>query len=207
MNLEDILTKHHCDKSTKHKYHEVYGPEFDPIRDDQLNLLEVGIFRGESFRAWVDYFPNSTIYGIDIFTRIQPSDIEDILGHERVRWAKANSLITKIEDVFPGVEFDIVIDDGMHTPRANMLTFKNAIGSVKKTGAYYVEDVFPLDIMTEEERSIRWLLSKPDEYNLQRMKHFNNAISKYKQTHFDNREKSGEPDSYIIKLEHLDEEA
>ena len=154
MNLRDLFDKYNCDKAKKHSYDEVYGPEFEAIREDQINVLEVGIFRGESMRAWLDYFPNATIYGIDIFTRLDPSDISDVLDHERVAWVKADSLITKIEDVFPGVEFDIVIDDGMHTPRANMLTFKNIVGSLKEDGAYYVEDVFPRDTMSEEERDI-----------------------------------------------------
>lgn len=74
--LEELFNKYGCDKAVKHNYHTVYEPEFDTIRNESINILEVGVFKGDSVRAWLEFFPNATIYGIDIFTRVKPEDID-----------------------------------------------------------------------------------------------------------------------------------
>ena len=47
-------------------YTKVYYEYFENIRDYELNILEIGIFDGASLKMWNAFFPNATIYGIDI---------------------------------------------------------------------------------------------------------------------------------------------
>ena len=63
--LEQILNLYGSDKSTKHYYHTIYEPYFEKIRYDKINILEVGILDGKSMLAWLEYFPNAEIYGIE----------------------------------------------------------------------------------------------------------------------------------------------
>ena len=127
MVLDTLFNKHGCDKSSKHNYHRVYEKEFSHYRDKEINILEIGIFKGDSIKAWLEYFPNAHIYGIDIFTRIIPEDIE-VLSDERVHWIRGDSLsksiVDFVQDAWHGIKFDIIIDDGKHTPEANRLSFK-----------------------------------------------------------------------------------
>ena len=45
------------------------------------------------------------------------------MQHERVKWLKCDSTSydvgNQIENAWPGIRFDIIIDDGLHTPAAN----------------------------------------------------------------------------------------
>jgi tRNA G46 methylase TrmB len=69
--LLKIFDKHDCDKgSRKHFYNEVYEPHFEKVRNDPINILEIGVFLGESTAAFHEYFPNANIYGIDIFGNV-----------------------------------------------------------------------------------------------------------------------------------------
>ena len=179
MNLHRLFNKYRCDKGFKHCYHEVYEKEFQPLKEEKINILEIGIFRGTSTSAFLEYFPNAMIYGIDIFTRINPKEI-DVLQHERVKWLKGDSLsrnITReIKSKWPDVKFDIVIDDAKHTPEANAITVKNISPLVKDTGMYFVEDVFPMHKMTVKEMDNEWVKSHQDELNYLQFTKFEKAI-------------------------------
>lgn len=202
--LEKLFNTYGCDKAKKHHYHTVYQPEFEALKNAHINILEIGVFKGNSISAWLDFFPNATIYGLDIFVRVSPEDIA-VLQHPRVKWLKCDSTNANstsfIEKQWPNVKFDIIIDDGLHTPEANAKTFDNMFPLLKDTGSYYVEDVWPLDIATEKELKHRWLVTQPNEYNMLTMAKFLNAIDGKKITRFDLRSLSGEGDSYIIKIE------
>lgn len=202
--LKELFNKYGCDKSKKHSYDTVYQPEFEALRNEPINFLEVGVFKGHSLQAWLDFFPNATFYGIDVFTRVDPKDIP-VLQNERVKWIKADSTKTSIRELLPVVwgdtKFDIILDDGLHTPRANGQTFNNLYRFLKPGGSYYIEDVWPLHIMSEQEKQHWWVQKYPDRYNTSEMDYFMNQIPRTKMTEFDLRKKSGEPDSYIMKFE------
>jgi cephalosporin hydroxylase len=201
--LQKLFNKYGCDKASKHHYDLVYESEFALIREQHLAILEVGVFKGESTQAWADYFPNAKIFGLDVFTRVSMNQIP-ILNHPRVEAICGSSIdITITEEIrkkWPGVKFDIIIDDGLHTPRANADTFKNLFPLLKQGGAYYIEDVWPLHIMSESEKNHWWLKKYPDLYNDDEMQYFMDQIPKNKLVEFDLRKKSGHPDSYIMKI-------
>lgn len=201
--MRKLFNKYRCDKGSKHGYEAVYEPDFEPLKNEPINILEIGIFKGQSTKAWLDYFPNATIYGIDIFTRVNPDDV-DALKHERVKYLKANSMqqsvAKKIENEWPDVEFDIIIDDGKHTPEANRLSFENTNRFLKPDGAYYIEDVFPIDKMSTKEMSIPWIQNRQDDYNMFEFLKFERALDGWTIQRYDLRKKSGEPDSYIVKV-------
>lgn len=202
--LKELFNKYGCDKAKKHHYHTVYQPEFEPLQNESINILEVGVFKGESASVWIDFFPNATVYGLDIFVRVSAEDIP-ILQHPRVKWLKGDSthpsVSGAIQKAWPDVQFDIIIDDGLHTPEANAQTFKNLFPFVKSTGSYYVEDVWPLDIASQKDLQHYWLQKSPDIYNMLKMNMFLNEIDDKQVERFDLRKLSGQGDSYIIKVQ------
>ena len=202
--LRTLFNKYGCDKSKKHNYHEVYEPEFSSIRNDNINILEIGVFKGDSIRAWLEFFPNATIYGLDIFHRVKAEEI-DVMQHERVKWLKCDSTSydvgNQIENAWPGIRFDIIIDDGLHTPAANARTLHNLFPLLEKNGRFYVEDVWPLDTMNHAEMQHHWITSHPNDYNLLEMNKFTQEILDKNPFPFDLRKTTGEPDSYIIRVQ------
>ena len=62
MDLKEIFIKNKCDKATKHRYYELYQQDFDKFKNDKINILEIGTFKGESTNAWLEYFSQAKIY-------------------------------------------------------------------------------------------------------------------------------------------------
>jgi len=203
MTLRKLFDKYKCDKSSKHGYEAVYQPEFEPIREEKINVLEIGIFKGASTAAFLEYMPNATFYGIDIFTRMNPNDV-DVLNHDRVNWLKGDStsigIGEQVRKKWGDVKFDIVIDDGLHTPEANGISFRNLSPFLSDTGAYYIEDVFPLDIMTMKESNHPWIKQNSQDLNILKFEMFLKELEGWNIEKFDLRKKSKQPESYIYKM-------
>jgi hypothetical protein len=202
--LKELFDKYECDKGTeKHHYYREYEPYMEPVRNDPINLLEIGTFKAASTRAFHEYFPNATIYTIDIFQRTKPENL-DILQDSRVKWLKCDStdasLGTKIKQEWGDVKFDFIIDDGAHWPEANRLTFENCVPFMKDDGTYFVEDVWPMDRMSPTELSNPWLKRYSDKYDILKHIRFITALDSYNTTHYDRRKQTKCGDTYIIAV-------
>jgi hypothetical protein len=129
MTLLECFDKHGCDKgSGRHRYDRFYEPIFEPIRNQSIRLLEIGIFRGASIAAWLEYFPNAQIIGVDNFSRVPPGEIK-ALSDPRVSFYACDS------------RFLAPIDDGSHDPAAQSATAYCYRPLLKHGGKYFVEDI------------------------------------------------------------------
>ena len=93
---------------------------------------------GASLRVWKDYFVNANIFGGDIDKNI-------LFEEDRIKTYFVDQLnVSSIKIMWEktGVEkFDIIIDDGLHEPKANLNFFFNSIHKLKENGIYIIEDV------------------------------------------------------------------
>jgi len=202
--LRDLFNRYNCDKGSKHNYERVYEQFFEPLKDKEINILEVGIYYGRSLQVWKEYFPKAQIYGIDTFQRIQPNEIQ-ALSEDNIHWTTCDSTSLNCTSIVSNAfgqdtKFDIIIDDGLHQPKAQAQTLKNLWPLLKPDGSYFVEDVWPWDIMTFEERTYdQWLAGQNDIYNDSK---YNMLLQELKNKHveiFDLR-KTGKGDSYVFKV-------
>jgi hypothetical protein len=123
------------DKATYHNFTEFYDGYFDQMRNESLNILEIGIFKGESLKMWKEYFQNSTIYGLDI------NNLKH-LEEDRIFIEQADQTdINRMNTVFPSVKFDIIIDDGGHSMYQQQLTLIAMLHRLKRGGYFIVEDL------------------------------------------------------------------
>lgn len=197
--LRELFDIHQCDKGTKkHCYDRCYENYMEDRREDAIHILEIGCFRGESTRAWFDYFPNADIYTIDLFERVDASTI-DILNQDRVHWLKGDSmnasLPSRIRKEWGDVQFDFIIDDGAHYPDANRLTFNHCFQFLKDDGAYFIEDVWMLDKM---KKTHSWVANRPHLYSIPDHVRFMTTIEEYDVKHYDFTD--GHPDGYILRV-------
>jgi len=188
--LKELFDKHGSDKGD-HGYHIVYEEEFAKRRDDEINILEVGVWMGNSLAAMLEYFPKATIYGIDIFTRVQPEVVKP-LQNSRVHWLKGDStepdILKHIDKHWGDISFDFIIDDGKHTPDANARTFKSMVQRLSKEGVYWIEDVWPIDRLSEEELgSIGWFRRHPGVYTREEFDKFRTALDGWRVEEYDLR--------------------
>ena len=150
--LCEIMRRCHSDKSTGHNYTTVYDYLFKDIKNDQLNILEVGLGTNyedvpsnmskngtplASVRGWREYFPNSQIYGADVDKRI-------LKDENRIKTYYIDQLDSNTIHDFKkkiDVKFDVIIDDGLHTHEANKNLLENLFMLVADGGYYIIEDL------------------------------------------------------------------
>lgn len=138
-SLNNIAKFHGTDKSSEiHNYCEKYEKYFPFDRLEPLKILEIGVYDGKSLLTWKDYFPNSTVIGLDIN--------EDCFQYEEkfkniwIEIGSQNDVDFLNEIVRKWGPFDMILDDGSHMNNDIILTFENLINSVKTGGIYVVED-------------------------------------------------------------------
>lgn len=142
-SLLDIATKFKTDK-VDIGYIPYYEKHFSNIRQDKLNILEIGVKRKTentvgacSLKTWKDYFPNSHIYGIDI----DPENIN--YEEDRIKIFIGNQADKKFLNSvikFAG-HFDIIIDDGSHVNAFTIESWNQLFPSLVSGGIYVIEDL------------------------------------------------------------------
>jgi hypothetical protein len=106
MTLQEIGLSYKTDKATYHKFLDFYDSKFNNLRNEKINLLEIGFLSGNSIKTWLDYFQNAEIYCIDI--------IDINFQHERFHFTKISQADDNLTKLYQDDFFDIIIDDGSH---------------------------------------------------------------------------------------------
>ena len=117
MNLKELTIKYDVD-ALELGYTQHYDQLLSDVTNDFTKVLEIGVETGRSHRLWLEYFPNATVYGYDIFE----------FGYDELqRLQKGNPFLDRsvmfkgdqsnVEDLDRfksehGADFDIIIDDG-----------------------------------------------------------------------------------------------
>lgn len=119
-------------------YFEMYDRHCGKFVDAKMNLLEIGIYSGGSLRMWREYFgEQSHIYGVDIEPACKEYEDENttiFIGDQADRefWS-----VVKAECA----SFDLVIDDGGHTPKQQQVSIEELLPRVAPGGVYICEDI------------------------------------------------------------------
>jgi hypothetical protein len=148
--LEYLFDQFGSDKARSH-YHLLYGSILaDP--DGVTDLFEVGLGTnnphvvshmgrewrpGASLRAFREYLPKAAIYGADI-------DKDILFQEKRIKTFFVDQTLPKSFEALSTsipAEFDLIIDDGLHAPDANIATLTFGLGKLKVDGWLVVEDI------------------------------------------------------------------
>lgn len=121
-------------------YYEAYTNMFSTFNcNDKLKILEIGVRGGGGLYSLKEYFPNSTIVGLDIDPECkQWESIEDDI-HVRIGDQSDNIMLQNLIDEF-GL-FDIIIDDGSHICAHQIISFEYLFLKLNYNGLYIVEDL------------------------------------------------------------------
>ena len=156
-SLTDLMNYYGSDKggfNKDHNFSDYYSTIFIDKKDSVKNILEIGLgtnnikvpsnmgLQGKplaSLRAWKDYFVNANVYGADIDKEILKN--EDRIKTFYVDQTNAIS-ISELYKNIGNINFDIIIDDGLHEYNANICLFENSFKYLSKQGIYIIEDVF-----------------------------------------------------------------
>lgn len=149
--LKELFDKHGSDKGSSHNYYKIYADLIHKINDvgkifeiglgtnntDIVSTMGKGGKPGASLRAFRDYGVNHQVYGADFDKRIlfQEERIETFFV-DQTDPETFSSLLT-----VTGIRFDLMIDDGLHSPNANLHSLKFFLENLKIGGCAVIEDI------------------------------------------------------------------
>jgi len=118
-------------------YFEVYDAHFSRFRNKDVTILEIGVSQGGSLQMWKHYFGSKAkIYGIDINPECKGFEEENIkifIGSQSDR--------NFLKDVVASIpSIDILIDDGGHFMKQQIISFQELFNHIKEDGVYLCED-------------------------------------------------------------------
>ena len=114
---------------------EFYADLFEPIQTKTKRLLEIGIYNGSSLLLWQNYFPNATIFGLDI------NYCPEVEGKERIIPMYKNAYTSETVQDLSAEPFDVIIDDGPHTFESMVFFLTNYLPLVASGGILVLEDI------------------------------------------------------------------
>jgi hypothetical protein len=158
--LCEIMGRNKSDKghininTSWHNYTPCYYNLFKNFSQNNLRIFELGIGTnninlpsnmgtdgrpGASLYGWAEFFPNSYIFGADIDSSI-------LFTTDRIKTffcdqTNPNIIKNMWDEPLLQNNFDIIIDDGLHTFSANVCFFENSIHKLNKNGYYIIEDI------------------------------------------------------------------
>lgn len=149
-----VLFDHYGSDKAAHAYHYLYGKILnDP---DAVNrILEVGLGTnqidvvsnmgptgkpGASLRAFQEHCINASLFGADVDRRIlfEEARIKTFFV-DQTRYETFEALRSNIGFC----DFDLIIDDGLHSPHANLITLQFSLSALKRGGWLVIEDIGP----------------------------------------------------------------
>jgi hypothetical protein len=158
--LCEIMGRNRSDKghenitSSWHNYTTFYYSIFKDICNKELRIFELGLGTnninlpsnmgrhgrpGASLYGWQEFFPNSEIFGADI-------DKDILFNTNKIKTfycdqTNPDAIKKMWEDPNLQDNFDIIIEDGLHTFEANVCFFENSLHKIKPGGYYIIEDI------------------------------------------------------------------
>lgn len=142
MTLESLAAKYGTDK-LDHGYMPFYEKH---LPKEPKRILEIGVKSGASLKMWREYFPFSEIHGLDLF---EENDMGDVIGNilsecpiesmsmQSVFLHKGNQCDYLLLEQLRTLDFDVIIDDGSHNSRDQMMTFFGLFNGKH----YFIEDL------------------------------------------------------------------
>jgi hypothetical protein len=161
--LGELATKYNTDKGpTGHNYTERYQLYLEAYRDLEFNLLEIGVFDGASARMWKEYFPKATIVALDIEERCL--DFAEDRINIRIGDQTDQKFLREVVEEFG--HFEVIIDDGGHSSKQQIVSFETLFPILTPGGIYFVEDTH-----TSYVKGSRW-----DDYKITGVDYFKGLI-------------------------------
>lgn len=151
--LRELFDRYGSDKASDHDYHHLYSAVLG-APDRVTTVVEIGLGTnntdvvstmgprgrpGASLRAFRDYLPNARVYGADVDRRV-------LFTEDRIETCFVDQTdegsFTELGSLIDG-EIDLIIDDGLHSPDANLAVLLFALPRLRVGGSVVIEDISP----------------------------------------------------------------
>ena len=126
-------------------YADCFHENLKELKNNKLDILEIGLTKGGGIASLYFYFPNSNLIGVDnnpFRIRYKSKRIRSIYvdtSSKKILQNLSNHLNQK---------FDIIFDDGGHQLIDQILCFSENFKNLKKGGIYIIEDLNYPELLT-----------------------------------------------------------
>lgn len=137
-----------------HQFTMFYPHLLDPLRERAtFNMLEIGVYHGESLALWQQYFPRARIFGADksaaLSTAARPKSrhgdrsigIDGSSGRNFTILQLDQHNRRDVQRLANYTDWSLVIDDGSHKPTDQLVTFMEFFPLLRPYGVYIIEDI------------------------------------------------------------------
>jgi hypothetical protein len=145
------------DKGSIHSYLDVYEKELAPYRNTAKNVLEIGIFKGDSLIMWEKYFQMAVVHGIDCDE--QPhgglADLRPMIvdGMHIIHILDAENE-SEVSRLFDGTKFEVILEDAAHHLDQQLKLYSIFKKFLAPGAIYVIEDCQDIDRDIETYRNI-----------------------------------------------------
>jgi len=149
--LDQLAIEHGTDKATvftrTYAKAKGYAPHYEHLlghlRNEPINLIEIGVGGGESIRMWMDFFPKAHVFGVDIVAKTNIWNTEgDAI--ERYTFTEGDQSSYDFWEKFlyvNGTDWSVLVDDGGHFSNQIIMTHTCMWPHIKPGGFYCIEDL------------------------------------------------------------------
>ena len=138
LSLDAIGLRAGTDKASHHHdFLRFYETFFAPIRFEDVSILEIGVYKGNSLAMWSEYFSRGRIVAIDVDSSTKQFETR----RAQVEIADQGDIADLIRVATRHGPFDIVLDDGSHCWDHQMTSFRYLLPFVKPGRFYVLEDL------------------------------------------------------------------
>jgi len=145
-NIDDTYT----DKAKYHAYEYFYPNNLTYLlnkEEKDIHILEIGVAYGGSMNSWMDVLPNANYYGIDH----NFNNLSDYIKNKpNLQLYKCSQNDPIIKTIFPGVLFDLIIDDASHQINDQIASFNLLKNRLANNAKYIIEDIYPEHVYPED---------------------------------------------------------
>ena len=148
LNLDQLFINFNCDKGShcffdkkkilSHNYSVFYEKYFKNLKNNRMNILELGSHEGKSIASFYFYFSNAGLIGANInpfqmkYSSKRISELFVDVSSERSLKSLYNYLTLDLE---------IIIDDASHNIKDILITLSIFFKKLKSGGCYVIEDL------------------------------------------------------------------
>lgn len=139
MTLKQLFEEHQGFRVHKlDHYLDIYDHYFSKYVDNPINFLEIGVAHGGSMELWKKFFhKESTFYGLDIIEECKQFERDNIKIY--IGSQGSAPFLKKLSNELPPL--DIILDDGGHFAKYQIITFNHLWPKLKFGGLYICEDL------------------------------------------------------------------
>lgn len=143
--LTKLANKYNTDKGTGYWYSHSFTDFYEPFFEKYENptILEIGTAEGSSAKMLNDFFDGEcTIYTLNI----NGNCAKNVEGYDNIHFFRVDCSsdedINKfLNETVPGIDFDIIIEDGSHYWDHQMISLYFFSKRLKKNGVFVLEDL------------------------------------------------------------------